>query len=161
MSLALSGLMSGASNISSSCSISAMIRSASIRSNIQHERGNRQTERPAKSPATAACTRTIPRTGQFGTVSELKPTHTLHDSLRKPTRAMNKRHECRAEPLSSEPRTMKTKTWTVITNTGKQADLESGLEKKAVQKPTYITAREFVHWLAAESRIDDDNLRSL
>ena len=56
---------------------------------------------------------------------------------------------------------MKTKTWTVITNTGKQADLESGLEKKAVQKPMYITAREFVHWLAAESRIDDDNLRSL
>ena len=25
---------------------------------------------------------------------------------------------------------MKTKTWTVITNTGKQADLESGVEKK-------------------------------
>ena len=56
---------------------------------------------------------------------------------------------------------MKTKTWTVITNTGKQADLESGLEKKAVQKPTHITSREFVHWLAAWSRIDDDNLRSL
>jgi hypothetical protein len=31
---------------------------------------------------------------------------------------------------------MKTKTWTVITNTGKQADLASGLEKKEVQKPT-------------------------
>jgi hypothetical protein len=33
---------------------------------------------------------------------------------------------------SSEAKTMKTKTWTVIANTGKQADLESGLEKKAV-----------------------------
>jgi hypothetical protein len=56
---------------------------------------------------------------------------------------------------------MKTKTWTVITNTGKQAELESGLEKKAVQKPTHISTREFVHWLGAESHIDDDSLRSL
>jgi hypothetical protein len=56
---------------------------------------------------------------------------------------------------------MKTKTWTVITNTGKQADLESGLEKKEFQKPAYISAREFVHWLAPESRIDDNSLRSL
>jgi hypothetical protein len=50
---------------------------------------------------------------------------------------------------------MKTKTWTVITNTGKQADLQSGLEKKAVQKPPYISAKEFVHWLAPDSHIDD------
>jgi hypothetical protein len=50
---------------------------------------------------------------------------------------------------------MKTKTWTVI------ADLESGLEKKAVQKPLHISAREFVHWLAPESHVDDDSLRSL
>ena len=56
---------------------------------------------------------------------------------------------------------MKTKTWTVITNTGKQADFESGLEKKTVQKPTYISARDFVRWLAAGSHIDDDPLRSL
>ena len=56
---------------------------------------------------------------------------------------------------------MKTKTWTVITNTGKQADLESGLEKKEVQKPTHISAREFVHWLAPESHVDEDSLRSL
>jgi len=56
---------------------------------------------------------------------------------------------------------MKTKTWTVITNTGKQADLESGLEKKEVQKPTHISAKEFVHWLAANSQIEDDSLRSL
>ena len=56
---------------------------------------------------------------------------------------------------------MKTKTWKVITNTGKQADLESGLEKTKVQKPTHISARDFIHWLAAESRIDDDSLRSL
>jgi hypothetical protein len=56
---------------------------------------------------------------------------------------------------------MKTKTWKVITNTGKQADLESGLEKKEVQRPTHISAREFVHWLAVESRIDENSLRSL
>ncbi|HXM66811.1 MAG TPA: hypothetical protein VN911_08775 [Candidatus Acidoferrum sp.] len=56
---------------------------------------------------------------------------------------------------------MKAKTWKVITNTGKQADLLSGLEKKEVQKPTHISAKEFVHWLAAESRIDDDSLRTL
>ena len=42
-------------------------------------------------------------------------------------------------PPSSEVQTMKTKTWTVITNTGKQADLESGLEKKEVQKPIQST----------------------
>jgi hypothetical protein len=64
-------------------------------------------------------------------------------------------------PPSSEAKTMKTKTWTVIANTGKQADLESGLEKKAVQKPSHISAREFVHWLAPDSHIDDDSLRSL
>jgi hypothetical protein len=56
---------------------------------------------------------------------------------------------------------MKTKTWTVIANTGKQADLESDLERTAVQKPTHITAREFVHWLAPKSHIDDVSLRSL
>ncbi len=56
---------------------------------------------------------------------------------------------------------MKTKTWTVISNTGKQADLESGLEKKEVQRPTHISPREFAHWLAAGSHIDDDSLRSL
>jgi hypothetical protein len=151
--------MSGASNISCSCSMSSMMRSASIRLNIQHEQRNRQTERTAKSPKTAVCPRIIPRTGQFCTVSELKPSHTLHDSLRQTVDGYP--HECRAEPLSSETKTMKTKTWTVIANTGKQADLESGPEKKAVQRPTHITSSEFVHWLAAESRIDDDNLRSL
>jgi hypothetical protein len=56
---------------------------------------------------------------------------------------------------------MKTKTWTVIANTGKQADLESGLEKKEVQKPTHISASEFIHWIAPDSHIDDDSLRSL
>jgi hypothetical protein len=40
-------------------------------------------------------------------------------------------------------------------------NLESGLETKAFPRPTHITAREFVHWLAANSRIDDDNLKSL
>jgi hypothetical protein len=56
---------------------------------------------------------------------------------------------------------VKTKTWTVISNTGKQADLESDLEKKEFQRPTHITSREFVHWLAAASRIDDNTLQSL
>jgi hypothetical protein len=56
---------------------------------------------------------------------------------------------------------MKTKTWTVIANTGKQADLESDLEKKEVQKPAHISAREFVQWLAPDSRIDDSSLQSL
>jgi hypothetical protein len=56
---------------------------------------------------------------------------------------------------------MKTKTWTVITNTGKQAGLESGVEKKEVEKPTHISAREFVHWLSPKSHIEDDSLRSL
>jgi len=58
-------------------------------------------------------------------------------------------------------KTMKTKTWTVIANTGKQADLESGLEQKTVQKPPHISAKEFVHWLAPDSHIDEDCLRSL
>jgi hypothetical protein len=66
-----------------------------------------------------------------------------------------------AQPPSSIAKTMKTKTWTVIANTGKQADLESGLEKKTVQKPTHISPREFTHWLAAKSRIDDASLQSL
>jgi hypothetical protein len=56
---------------------------------------------------------------------------------------------------------MKTKTWKVITNTGKKAALESGLEQKEVQKPSHISAREFIHWLAAESRINDESLQSL
>jgi hypothetical protein len=56
---------------------------------------------------------------------------------------------------------MKTRTWTVITNTGKQADLESGLEKKEVQGPMHISAGEFIHWLAPDSHIDGDSLRSL
>jgi hypothetical protein len=66
-----------------------------------------------------------------------------------------------ALPTSGDAKTMKTKTWTVIANTGKQADLESGLEKKTVQKPTYISPRDFTHWLAAKSRIDDASLQSL
>ena len=57
--------------------------------------------------------------------------------------------------------TMKTKTWKVTSNTGKRADLESGLEKKEVQKPPHISVKEFVHWLGTESRIDDDSLRTL
>jgi len=58
-------------------------------------------------------------------------------------------------------RKMKSKTWTVTSNTGKQADLEAGLEKKEVQRPMHISAREFIHWLAPDSHIDEDSLRSL
>jgi len=56
---------------------------------------------------------------------------------------------------------MKTKTWTVVSNTGKQAELVSDLDKKDIQKPPHITSREFIHWLAPQSRIDDEPLRSL
>ena len=56
---------------------------------------------------------------------------------------------------------MKTKTWTVIANSGKQAELESNLEKKEVQRPAHISPREFVHWLAPDSHIDDTALQSL
>jgi hypothetical protein len=56
---------------------------------------------------------------------------------------------------------MQTKTWTVVTNTGKQASLESGLEKMDVQKPAHIRAREFIRWLAPDSHIDDVSLGSL
>jgi hypothetical protein len=56
---------------------------------------------------------------------------------------------------------MKTKTWKVIANTGKQASLESGIEKKLLNKPAHISAKEFVHWLAPQSSIDDTALQSL
>jgi hypothetical protein len=56
---------------------------------------------------------------------------------------------------------MKTKTWRVIANTGKQADVESGIERKGVQKPAHISTRDFLHWLAPETRIDDNALQSL
>ena len=58
-------------------------------------------------------------------------------------------------------KTMKTKTWTVITNKGKHADLEFGIEKREVQKPTHISSSEFIHWLAPQSHVDEDSLRSL
>jgi hypothetical protein len=44
---------------------------------------------------------------------------------------------------------MKTKKWRVITNTGEKAVLESGLEQKEVVEPTHISAKDFIHWLAA------------
>ena len=58
-------------------------------------------------------------------------------------------------------KTMKTKTWTVVNNSGKQADLAAGLEKIEIQKPAHISAREFIHWLAPASHVDDSSLRSL
>ena len=115
----------------------------------------------SKSPKTAVCPRISPRTGQFGTVSELKPSHTLHDSLRKLRQSMDIRMNVVRSRYQARQRLMKTKTWTVIANSGKQAELESGLEKKEVPRPMHITSSEFIHWLAAKSRIDDDNLRSL
>jgi hypothetical protein len=63
--------------------------------------------------------------------------------------------------LPSEVKIMKTKTWTVITNTGKQAELQSGVENRQIQKPAHISARDFIHWLAVESHIDDSSLGSL
>jgi hypothetical protein len=48
-----------------------------------------------------------------------------------------------------------------IITKARELDLESGLEKKQVQKPTHISAGDFVHWLAPESRIDDSSLQSL
>jgi hypothetical protein len=115
-----------------------------------------------------SCISYTSRTAHFGTVSELKPSHTLYSfvSFADVSRfAVLLDSDANASCLpcgpSSEAKTMKSKTWTVITNTGKQADLASGLEKKEVQRPTHISAREFVHWLAPESHVDDDTLRSL
>ena len=45
---------------------------------------------------------------------------------------------------------MKTKTWKVIANTGKRADVEAGVERKEIQRPTHISARDFVYWLAPD-----------
>jgi hypothetical protein len=56
---------------------------------------------------------------------------------------------------------MMTKTWKVIANTGIQADLESGIERKEIQKPKHISTRDFTHWLAPECRFDDSALQSL
>jgi hypothetical protein len=85
-----------------------MMRSTSFRLNIQHERGNRQTEHSHnvevcfhEESRDRSLDLNNPRTGQFDTVSELKPTHTLHDSLRKLRQAMDKQHERRAEPYQS------------------------------------------------------------
>ena len=42
---------------------------------------------------------------------------------------------------------MKTKTWKMITNTGKQADLESGLEKKRFKsRRTLAPESLFIGW---------------
>src|ERR1022692_3497673 len=65
-------------------------------------------------------------------------------------------NECGAEPPSSEANTMKRKPWAEITNPGKQAELESGIDKKAVQKPSHISAKEFVHCIGPSRSVDDD-----
>ena len=99
------------------------------------------------------CPRTNPQgTGHFGTVSELRPILTLHD-----------RHRLRwIRSAAIRPKKdNEDEDMAVIANTGKQADLESGLEKTTVQKPPHISPRDFTHWLAAKSRIDDASLQSL
>jgi hypothetical protein len=53
------------------------------------------------------------------------------------------------------------KTWTVVQNTGKRADLECGTEKKEMQCPQHISARDFSHWLRLESRHEEMALQSL
>jgi hypothetical protein len=40
---------------------------------------------------------------------------------------------------------------------GQTSRPQSGLEKKAVQKPPHISAKDFVHWLAPESQVDEDS----
>ena len=101
----------------------------------------------------SVCPRTNPQgTGHFGTVSELRPILTLHD-----------RHRLRwIRSAAIRPKKdNEDEDMAVIANTGKQADLESGLEKTTVQKPPHISPRDFTHWLAAKSRIDDASLQSL
>jgi len=56
---------------------------------------------------------------------------------------------------------MKEKTWRVLANTGKQAELESGTERTEVAKPPHISARDFTHWLAPGSSLDHSALQSL
>jgi hypothetical protein len=104
-------------------------------------------------------------TGPFGTVSELSPVILFLTVADEGGFAVVVQSVASASLFCCHPsgvaKTMKTKTWTVVTNTGKQADLESGLEKREVQKPTHISAREFVHWLAPGSHIDNVSLGSL
>jgi hypothetical protein len=80
--------------------------------------------------------------GQFGKVLKLKHRHTLE--------AQTKTEKV---PSAQRPKTMKPKTWKVIANTGKQS--------KPRIWPSHISSKEFIHWLVAESRVDDDSLRSL
>jgi hypothetical protein len=53
------------------------------------------------------------------------------------------------------------KTWTVVQNTGKRADLESGTDRKEINRPENISARDFIRWLAPNSRLEDGVLQSL
>jgi hypothetical protein len=53
------------------------------------------------------------------------------------------------------------KTWTVVQNTGKRADLESDPKRKEIQRPEHISARDFIHWLPPKSRHEQGSLESL
>ena len=53
------------------------------------------------------------------------------------------------------------KTWTVVQNTGKRADLECGLEVKVIQKPEHISTPDFIYWLPPRSRHEEGSLQSL
>jgi hypothetical protein len=56
---------------------------------------------------------------------------------------------------------VKTKTWKVVSNSGKRADLESGVEKLEFNRPPHIRPRDFVYWVTPGSNIDDTALKSL
>jgi hypothetical protein len=51
------------------------------------------------------------------------------------------------------------KNMDVITSTANKQT--SPALKKEIQRPMHIGAGEFVHWLAPDSHIDEDSLRSL
>ena len=64
-------------------------------------------------------------------------------------------------PVARLGENMKEKTWKVVANTGKRADLESGTERTGIQKPDHISTRDFTHRLAPGCKIDDSALESM
>jgi hypothetical protein len=53
------------------------------------------------------------------------------------------------------------KTWKVLQNTGKRADLSNGSETREVPKPKSMSTAQFHDWLRPESEIDDAALAML
>jgi hypothetical protein len=56
---------------------------------------------------------------------------------------------------------MKEKNWKVVSNTGKRAELECGTERTEIEKPPHISTRDFIHWLAPDTLIDESALLSM